>query len=765
MPVLTVLAPLLGGSTELGPVAAIALLTGAAILFAPPPRSLGRFVNTVLALLFALTLTAFLPATWFGVPEWRGVLVRLGASVPATLSPQPWLSVNAIAYLFLATTWGYYLATIHWSKPARERAVTVFNLGIVGLVILLIGARALAERIPWWPDAAELGFFPNRNQTSDVLGLGGILIYVAGMSAQQKKKQFWWGWFAGLCVVVLALILNYSRAGVVLLLFGIAAWQTWHLVVHRQLRAAAAGFAAIALLVGILFLNGQAVLARFLPADLHLFSPTEDARVAIYRDTLRMISDYPLAGIGLGNFADVFPFYREHSVAPNELIHPESDWLWGTAEMGLLAPVLVLLLFGWWLRKALPFAAGTGRELRVAATICLVGFALHAATDVSAHRLGALWPALFFATIALPPRERSGPRSRLFTSVSRVAGILSLLLGAWWLASAMSLKVPPTALRSAQLIAQAENALHERDFPRVLAAAAEGLRIAPLEPLFYFHRAAAETGAGDTRAAVHDFAIARHLTPHWPEICLEEGAVWMSASQVNNAFDAWEEALARAGDGVAGIYGQILPSLGDSPALFDRWRELGHQFPGCTLAFLHHAGPLEFDIELRRLIAADPELSTFSAPKRKELFAIWVDRGDQAWLAGSLRAHPDWMAVGWPSLARIAAGQGNFEEAYRLVEQFAPPLPSLPSAQRPENLIRAQERFAADAGDLDAGLACYADQLRAGKNDEALVTVKLLIGARARSRWLWRLEAQLWAQKGEWQKAWQSLEQSEVTAR
>src|SRR5205807_4580398 len=66
---LTVLAPFLGGSNHLWAQAIIALGTGVMFLLFPPKYSLGLVADVAFIILFALSLTAFLPA--WGSPQWR----------------------------------------------------------------------------------------------------------------------------------------------------------------------------------------------------------------------------------------------------------------------------------------------------------------------------------------------------------------------------------------------------------------------------------------------------------------------------------------------------------------------------------------------------------------------------------------------------------------------------------------------------------------------------------------------------------------------
>src|SRR4026209_1141716 len=105
---LTALAPILGGSTKLWAAASLAAATGLLFLIAPPKRSLGRLPNIAFVALIALALDAFLPSRWLPLPDWRDTLQKLGAQLPATVSAQPWITLQSTLLFLLGLGWCYY---------------------------------------------------------------------------------------------------------------------------------------------------------------------------------------------------------------------------------------------------------------------------------------------------------------------------------------------------------------------------------------------------------------------------------------------------------------------------------------------------------------------------------------------------------------------------------------------------------------------------------------------------------------------------------
>src|SRR6266446_5344524 len=105
---LAFLAPALGGSTQVWAQAVVLLGIAALCTFSPPRRSAGPLWNLIFSAVMVLALTAFLPVRWFGVPHWRQALItEHRVELPATLSPQPWLSAEGACLLFAGLVFAY----------------------------------------------------------------------------------------------------------------------------------------------------------------------------------------------------------------------------------------------------------------------------------------------------------------------------------------------------------------------------------------------------------------------------------------------------------------------------------------------------------------------------------------------------------------------------------------------------------------------------------------------------------------------------------
>jgi O-antigen ligase len=151
-----------------------------------------------------------------------------------------------------------------------------------------------------------------------------------------------------LLISVSALLMTASRAGITLaLLCGVVFCFciTLKLDLHSQMRRLlVVGAACIAIPVMLwVFSNfGDAITQKFL----HSGGASND-RGTIMTATLPMITDHPLLGVGLNNFASTFQRYRPLSISSDGIIDKaHNSYLEFAAEMGLPLTALLLVLLG-----------------------------------------------------------------------------------------------------------------------------------------------------------------------------------------------------------------------------------------------------------------------------------------------------------------------------------------------------------------------------------------------------------------------------------
>ena len=755
---LALLGPLFGVSTQVWGQALLLLGLGVLLILAPPRRSPGALWWVLFAAILAIGLTAFLPARWFAIPEWRKTLTgELGVELPGTLSPQPWISLHAVCLLFGGLVFSLYLATQSWSQHSRREAARWYTTGVVILAVLALVSLAIGWHVPFWPKVLNsltgFGVFPNRNQSGNLFALAGIMATALAFDSFERGRKDALFWVASVVVLGMAIVQTYSRAGILLFFGGIGAYGLLSFLLSTSRKGGALTITGFALLLTGFFVFGGASFERFQRLK-HDDAP--DYRVVIQKDALHLTAAAPWLGQGLGNFAPVFAMSREASADQNRAIHPESDWLWVAVDMGWPAAILIAAACALWLRQCLPLSSGTDRGMRSAALVCGVAFMLHALADVSGHRPGTAWAALFLAGLALHPKRGLG-RNRWAAPVFRFLGVMLALISGWWLASVFSDRVgriAPTVATAMILEERTARQNLESQHDAAVVSANEALRISPMDANLYFQRGIARlVEAFSVWGTSRDFGIARFLEPRWAELCHAQGKAWTQAGQPELAYAAWVEALRRAGKSGAQLYGQMLTWSHDRPALHATLARLSRNDPDYFLTFLGQADRSECEVLIGQLIQAEPDLESFSAKQRNRLFSIWFGKGDHRQLFSELLGKPAWKQESWRWLALLHAEAKQFKEACELMRDYVPP-PVMPKIVGTKPLAEMERMFRARPDDITIGLRLHTVQLSLGKTADALETLRSLQNLPSHPAYLAFIEAGQFEESEDWEQAW-----------
>jgi hypothetical protein len=764
--VLALLSLVLGGSTELWEQSTVVLLGGVLIFLFPPRRSPGMVPFLLASALFLLALTAFLPAGWSSLPHWRQHLLEHAQVVlPLTRTPRPWLTAQACSFLFVSLVWGTFILSQAWDRESRFRTAQVLVLGVALLAGMMTAAYCFDFHVPNWDQEENRGWFPNRNQTADVLAVCGVINYVLLFDSMRRRRLAAFLWIISLVLIGAALVVSYSRAGIVMFFGGILLWHIWPVKTHRRkmhsTKWAVLGLAMIFVLLTGFFLMGGDTLARFETPGQTL-NP-DDFRVAIQKDALRFSTRRPFLGVGLGNFESLFASTQRDSINADRAIHPESDWLWAACEMGWFAPLIFLAAIAWWLRRCVPFRSKPGESLRRATLVGGILFLLHGLVDVSGHRLGSAWIGLLLVGLALP-------RSATVTTAARASGRLQiwgfrvlalgmLLVAGWWIASLQGAAAPPTTADLARIESNLDRALAAHQLQKVRDLASAGLRIAPVNWHLYFQRGYAEAFLpGNLAQAGDDFRIARQLEGRWVRPCYDEGDVWLEAGEPDLCLDAWQEALRRAGPLEAySWYNDMLSLARGNDRVHAGLMEMAAGDFSLQRVFLGYAAPDEMKKVLGDMLAADPGLLRLNNTQRGQIFALWWERGDQAQFLSLLALYPQWIEAGWPYVAEADAAQKNFQQAWKTVARYATvPVEPAPSTVVPD--VDLERAFRDRDDNAAAGVMLYLSQEQQGKTDEALGTIRALEKLKDCPKYVYFDEAELWASKQQWELAWAAWE-------
>jgi len=758
---ITLLTVILGGSTELWSQALIGLLAAILILIFPPRRLPGVIPTLLLLLVMVLALAAFLPVRWDPMPEWRRHLTEdLHVPLGDFRTAQPWLTIQWCGLLFFGLLWSAYLFAQDWNNAQKSKILRLLATGIILLAAAVIAAYFTGYHVPVWNQEQNRGWFPNRNQSADVLAVTGIVTYALTFRALQKKHRSSPFWLGGLAIIGSALIICYSRAGILLFFVGIGIWHLTAFFRPQKLKALALGATIVLLMLSLFFLFGNTTLERFLNIPSADQQKTADFRVSIQEDALRISLQTPFLGVGLGNFEPVFTSMRDASADQNRTLHPESDWLWMAVEMGCLAPLLILAGLSWWIRECLPFAVKQGESIRLAAMVATLIFLTHSFVDVSGHRLGSVFIGLLLASVALAPRSRGTTHASipfLFRGLALILGGITL----WWMASIWSNWGPPTTATLDRLQARIEENAAAGRLASVSEAANAALDIAPLNWTFYLRRGSAEAFRhGAREQAANDFKIGRTLEPHSIDVCVYEGEVWLGADEPQLCLEAWHEALERSGPKKILIYTALLNLAQTNPEVHRGLEGVASTDPDYLITFLNFASPEEVKFELEGWLEHDPNLTSLTVDQQKKLFTVWYSRGDQETLANLLLTHTQLQISGWKYLAQHFASKQDFALATMTALRFLPPQNFEPLS--PEQITTARSsHFENHPDDLVEGIKLCQAQVQENDLDGALDTISMLERIKDTPRSIFYLKAQVYVKKQLWEQAWNALQQSD----
>jgi O-antigen ligase len=374
-------------------------------------------------------------------------LLAYGIPPPAQVSAYPYATLQGC--LALAGCCALFaLAQSLTSRSTRAALVIITTILAAGFVQSIIGIQQHLAGQSLDNPASQVAHGTFVNQDHFAAFMEGCFGLAVGVALAAPARRDWRRWLVGResAITIAALlvatacaaaaIFSYSRMGIIVLAAMASSVLLLTLIRNRgaALLLAATG-AAAAYAVSAAGLRGLA--ARFAELIAQYGDP---ARLAMWRDTLRIAPDFLWTGAGLGAFP--FVFRRSEPYLPLKGIdHAHSDYLELLVELGLPG---ALLLFGCiayvvvhslWKLRALHDPARRWTSLG-----CLLGAAgilLHAAADFPLRipAVAATAAVLLGCARGLTMPPALPPQARRVASAAVMAGIaivgLLLLQGRW----------------------------------------------------------------------------------------------------------------------------------------------------------------------------------------------------------------------------------------------------------------------------------------------------------------------------------------------
>lgn len=407
----------------------------------PPVAALPKW-SKCLAIGFVVCLGfQFLPDRFFPELVWREHLEDAGLEMSNHVAIQERLALET-TMLFVATMMvGLWLLGQRVSAARLPGMALWFSAGVAGYAILSFVFR---EELSVSRTPGQFGFFPNRNHTATLLAMGGLTALGCLIQALKADRRL----MIGVSLLVLAICIwavvgwSASRAGVLLILVGTVLWLfamgPGYLRGHTRI---ALVLVCVAVVGGFLVFDSQVKERLFDSSGTGSAGIAEeggeqewDFRIPTWFDTLGMIRDRPWTGFGAGHFRYVFPQYRERTTVANETkhLHPESDWLWLAAELGVFAVLTIcgfvsVVFVDSWRR----LCYGRARAVRGGCLVAALALLVHSFFDVPGHRVPLVWGGAVL--LSLSWRAVMIERSTMQRWPSLVGGTAVLGYGVWLL--------------------------------------------------------------------------------------------------------------------------------------------------------------------------------------------------------------------------------------------------------------------------------------------------------------------------------------------
>lgn len=741
---------------------------GLLILLRPPNYRLPLAVSIAFLAVILIPLAAFLPADWIKpAMEWRQLLQQnWDIQLSDACTPQPWITFETWLVLLLGAGWLAWCASRGSTLNDRRVALRLIALGITILSVLTLLGHSEAFAIPWWHFpryfSDTFGPLPNRNHTSSLFAIASVLCAALAYDCYRERNRLWLLFLLCTAPCFVAIISNTSRGGILLFFTGITLW-IWTAAMRKGFfRKLALATALVLGGVSIALVFGGQLSQRLVagPAAVSGGALESTGRMGVYHDTVLMTAQSPWTGVGLGNFADVYPQLASAHYWKARFYHPESDWFWIMSEAGMPAAIACLMLLAllanltgpWFGKRTQETSSRQDRRLRNAAGIGAAMAAIHGIIDVPNHALGYALVSTMLLGIAVRPARVRKPATLADKAVFCVSGGIILAAGIAWLLIGAGHAAMPGYSSAGLLMQKAETLSKSNRDAEALKLMDRAIRMNPLDWRLYFFRAQLHLRLGHPeQEALTDFGRGRAIDPHYAAMCFDEGNIWL-AYNPKLAIQAWKELMKRE-PGRTEYYQVFLGRIPGTPEMRSAARKLATT-PVLKFIYLQYASqPDDFNAMLKELLASDSILGGLESKTRLELFRMWQSRGDRETLKRQLEANIAWQADGWPVLADERAKLGDFEGAYKLALHYVSP-PVVPAMSGISDIGRLEQNFLFNPTDALRGMDLYFAYRTRNELDAALATLEKISRLPNAPSYLSYEMATVHAQKQDFRKAW-----------
>jgi O-antigen ligase len=295
--------------------------------------------------------------TWFGgraelVSEWASAGIQAGWH---SISLSPLATQRSLLTLLPAFAM-YALARVLPAKYRRNLVMLTVGLGVaaglLGVAQIADGPDSVFRLYRPANTADAVGFFANRNHLAGLLAMllpfpvaWMVRNYLDRRRDDRYRIMRWVVAVYAVFLLIVAILLTHSRAGVLLILLNAAGGVALIVAAGIEIRTilAIAGACSVAVVMAMQ-IAGSDVLSRLLMLDM-----ASDTRWPIQATTLHAVRHFGIWGSGLGTFLNAYQAVAP-DVQPDQdayVNHANNDYLELWLEGGWPALVLIAAFLGW----------------------------------------------------------------------------------------------------------------------------------------------------------------------------------------------------------------------------------------------------------------------------------------------------------------------------------------------------------------------------------------------------------------------------------
>ena len=281
----------------------------------------------------------------------------------------------------------YYLVVCNFDAMMKKWIlILVVAMGACLSVYGLLQYIGVLDHSWWFPQGFLASSYVNHNHFAGYLEL--VVPVAIGMLARKREESFYSRilLLAALCVMIIAFIFTQSRGGWISLALSL---MVMNIILIKRGVLNKMSFLVFILIAASLLVFFSIKGAQMFPSGENraavVTEPGKDislqTRLGIWRGSVKELRGSLLTGTGIGDFDK--GFYRYRPEGYNEkAVYAHNEYLHIAVEMGVLAPLLMVLLFIAILKTGLR----TGADLAMVGCCCgMLSLALHGLVDFNFH--------------------------------------------------------------------------------------------------------------------------------------------------------------------------------------------------------------------------------------------------------------------------------------------------------------------------------------------------------------------------------------------